>query len=72
MDFLKHCEFIDQPHRVETIPAQNVNHIIYSCCMSVVVVNKPDSCTLDVLKKFSGNNAVRVPSFCNVLKLWPY
>ena len=61
--FIKHSESRNQSTSVEMIPAQNVNQIIYGCCMSIVVVNKTGSCTLDVLKTISSSNVVRVPSF---------
>ena len=72
MYYVKHGELRNQSPSVETIPAQNVNEIIYGCCMSIVMVNKTGSCTLDVLKTISSSNVVWVPSFCSVLKLWPF
>ena len=72
MYFIKRCELRNQSPSVETIPAQNVSQIIYGCCSSIFVVNKTGSCMLDVLKTISSSNVVRVPSFCSVLKLWPY
>ena len=40
--------------------------------MSIVVLNKTGSRTLDVLKTISSSIVVWVPSFSRVLKLWPY
>ena len=37
--FIKHSELKNQPPSVETIPAPNVNKIIYGCCMSIVEQN---------------------------------
>ena len=72
MFFIKHGELRNQSTGVETIPAQNVNQIIYGYCMSIVVVNKTGSCTLDVFKTISSSNVVWVPIFCSVFKLWLY
>ena len=72
MYLIKHGELRNQLPSVETIPTLNVNQIIYGCGMLIVVVNKTGSCTLDVLKTISSSNVVWVPSFCSILKLWPY
>ena len=55
---MKHGELRNQLPSVETIPAKNVNQIIYGCCMSIVVVNITGSCTLGVLKTINSRNVV--------------
>ena len=58
MCFIKHGELKNQSPSVEKIPSQNVIKIIYGCCTSMVMVNKMDSCMLDVLKTISSSNVV--------------
>ena len=62
MYFIKHKEVRNQSPSEERIQAQSVNEIIYGCCASIVVVNKTDSFTLDVLKTISRRSVIRVPS----------
>ena len=72
MYFIKHSDLSNHSSSVEMIAAQNVIKIIYTCCTSIVVVNKTGSCTFDVLKTISSSNVVWVPSFCSILKLWAH
>ena len=72
MNFTKHSELRNQSHSVETMPAKNVNDIIYGCCTSIVVVNKTGICTLDVLKTISSSNVVMVLNLCSILKFWEH
>ena len=64
---IKHRELINHSPSVEMISAQNVNEIIYGCCVSIVVVNKTG--TLDVFNMISRGNIARVQNFCSVL-MW--
>ena len=67
--FIEHSDLINLLPNAEMIPAQDVNEIIYGCFALIVVVNNIGSGALDV---FSSSNAVRVPGFCSIHKLWPY